>query len=87
MTVYVTADWSRVVPEGSPEAAFGVQPKDLRRLGLEPDPSVEQAEPEVLTTANTAEPEPSSKQDGPPEDKAAPKPEDKAARRPSRKET
>jgi hypothetical protein len=33
-SLYVTADWSRFVEEGSPEAAFGVAPVDIDRLGL-----------------------------------------------------
>lgn len=31
---YVTKDWQRFVPEGDPEAAFGVAPVDIDRLGL-----------------------------------------------------
>ena len=31
---YVTADWSRFVPEGDPEARYGVAPVDIDRLGL-----------------------------------------------------
>lgn len=34
MTVYVTADWSRVVREDDPEAAFGVDESDVEALGL-----------------------------------------------------
>ncbi len=31
---YVTADWSRFVPEGDSEARYGVAPVDIDRLGL-----------------------------------------------------
>jgi hypothetical protein len=75
MTVYVTAD-GRVVPEGDPEAAYGVQEKDLGRLGLaEPEPA---PPPEVLKSANAPE-------DLEPEAKELPKPSDKALRRPRTK--
>ena len=33
-TLYVTADRKRFVPAGDPEAAFGVAPVDIDRLGL-----------------------------------------------------
>lgn len=33
-SLYVTADWQRFVPEGDPEAAFGVSHTDIDRLGL-----------------------------------------------------
>jgi hypothetical protein len=33
-SLYVTADWSRFVDEGSVEARFGVAPVDIDRLGL-----------------------------------------------------
>jgi hypothetical protein len=36
VTLYVTADWSRFVPEGDPEACFGVALVDVDRLGLRP---------------------------------------------------
>lgn len=39
--VYVDETWSRIVPEGSPEARYGVQAKDLARLGLDPGPTEE----------------------------------------------
>lgn len=32
--VYVTADRSRTVPEGSPEAAYRIHLEEARRLGL-----------------------------------------------------
>jgi len=66
-TLYVNADWSAIVPAGSPEAAFGVQPKDAKRLGLlnlpvaegasAPDPTVEEAASVVLTSANEPAPD------------------------------
>ena len=33
-SLYVTADWQRFVPEGDPDAAFGVALSDVDRLGL-----------------------------------------------------
>ena len=33
---HVTADWQRIVREDDPEAAFGVAPVDIDRLGLRP---------------------------------------------------
>jgi hypothetical protein len=32
--LYITADRKRFVPEGDPDAAFGVAPVDVDRLGL-----------------------------------------------------
>lgn len=32
--LYVTADWSRIVPEDSPEAAFFITEEDARARGL-----------------------------------------------------
>ena len=32
--LYVTSDWSRLVPEGSPEAAFFIREEDARKRGL-----------------------------------------------------
>jgi hypothetical protein len=46
MTVYVTADWSRVVREGDPEAAFGVSEADIDRLGLREKVNALEAPPE-----------------------------------------
>jgi len=34
MNLYVTADRQRFVPEGHPDAVFGVAPGDIDRLGL-----------------------------------------------------
>lgn len=84
MTLYVNADWSALVPEGSPEAAFGVQAKDLKRLGLDhlaEGDVPKQAEPEVLHSAN-AEPTPELTADV---EKAVAKPSDKAVRKPANK--
>jgi len=80
MTVYVNADWTAVVPEDSLAAAFGVQAKDLARLGLATD-APEPSAPSVLTSAN----EPEAKEADQPADKAMPKPADKAVRKPLRK--
>jgi hypothetical protein len=86
-TVYVTADWKRIVPEGSPEAAFGVQPKDLRRLGLDESAAagtapVDQAEAApVLSVGGDTAPDADTKAAEPVEDKAAEPVEDKAVRR------
>lgn len=88
-TLYVNADWSAIVPAGSAAAAFGVQPKDAKRLGLDtlavsdgadaPDPAVEQVAPTTMTSANVI-PEPVA-----PEAKEAPAPANKAALKPANK--
>lgn len=98
---YVTADWSTIVPEGDERAAYGVQAKDLKRLGLTPpdgSAAEDTPEPEVLASANllpvepvaeaepAAEPEAEAPVPAPePEAKEAPKPTDKAARKPATK--
>jgi hypothetical protein len=79
-TYYVTADYSRIVPEGSPEAAFGIQPKDLARYGLTPPEDVEQAPAGEVLTMGADEPV-ESKQADAPEDKQAEPVEDKAVRK------
>ena len=62
MGLFVNADWSALVPAGSPEAAFGITPKDAKRRGLLPLEKGETlGEPEILVSANLApvvEPEP-----------------------------
>ena len=69
-SLYVNADWSALVPAGSPEAAFGITPADARRLGLLPAQDGETfAEPETIASANVE-----------PEAKMTPKPADKALR-------
>ena len=95
-TFFVNRDWSAIVPEGSPDAAFGVQAKDLRRLGLADQVAAAElpdAEPEpkvlVMGSAN-AQPEPmppadDTKQAPPPADKQAAKPANKAIRKPGSK--
>ena len=70
MTHYVTADWSRFVREGDPEACFGVAPVDVDRLGLRD--ALERFEAEPKMQPRTA-------------DKMLRRPSDKAARRPARK--
>lgn len=67
--IFVNSDWSAVVPAGSREAAFGVQPRDAKRLGVDklpvrggvelPElPEPETAEAFVLRSASlTEEPE------------------------------
>jgi len=69
MTVYVTADWSRVVPMDDPEAAFGVDESDIDSRGLRP---------QVEALRNPV-PEPV------PEAKEAPTPPNKSASRPATK--
>jgi hypothetical protein len=53
-SLFVNADWSALVPAGSPEAAFGITPKDAMRRGLLPlDPDVDLGEPaKVMVSAN-----------------------------------
>jgi hypothetical protein len=95
-SLYVNADWSALVPAGSPDAAFGIQPKDAKRRGLLPLQSGETlGEPEkLMTTPNVVtvgedgpevvalpEPEPEPE----PKAKEAPKPADKAAKKPATK--
>lgn len=94
-SLYVNADWSALVPAGSPEAAFGITPKDAKRRGLLPlelDETL--GEPEILRSANPVrpepEPEPTTEVAEPepepePEAKEAPKPADKAVRKPRTK--
>ena len=82
---YLNADRSAIVPTGSPEAAFGIQPKDMKRLGYDKLPTAvelgdlpePEGEPRTFTTANLA-PEP-------PEEKEADKPANKAAKKPANK--
>lgn len=78
-TFYVTADWSRLVPEGSPEAAFGIAEVDLARFGLSAD-SATAAEP--TDTTFTQDPEPADEKA---EEKQAARPADKRARKPANK--
>ncbi len=67
---YVTADWSRFVPEGDAEARFGVAPVDVDRLGLR------EALDAFLAPAPPP-PEPATKQAERPADKAMKRPADK----------
>jgi len=59
-SLFVNEDWSALVPAGSPEAAFGITPKDAKRRGLLPLEKGETlGEPEkILTSANLIEPTP-----------------------------
>lgn len=80
MPLYVNADWSALVPEGSPEAAFGITPKDAQRRGLAPlAPGETLDEPETLASANLLST--ATKEAPAPHDKAAKKPADKGAAR------
>lgn len=63
--VWINADRTRVVPEGSPEAAFRLHVADAEALGIEVKPKVE---PEA---------EPKPKQARRPADKMVRKPADK----------
>lgn len=89
MTSYfVTSDRKTLVPEGDPRAAFGVQPKDLKRLGLSDQVGgftpPDAPEPQVMRSANEpepTEPEPDVKEAPPPADKAVKKPATKGAAR------
>ena len=67
-SLYVTADWSRFVEEGSPEAAFGVAHVDIDRLGLR------EAYERFIAPEPVA---PSPKEAAKPADKAARKPRNK----------
>lgn len=95
--IFVNADWSAIVPAGSRDAAFGVQPRDAKRLGVDklpttggvklPDmPEPETAEAFVLRSASlTEEPAPEPEPEPEPEVKEAAKPANKAARKPRNK--
>ena len=90
ISLYVNADWSALVPAGSPQAAFGIAPVDARRLGLLPLETGEQiAPPEIIASANLApDPEPPAEEPEPDEDteaKMAGRPADKAVRKPRNK--
>lgn len=84
---YVTDDWKTLVSEGDPRAAYGVQARDLKRLGLTaPDGDVVEdvPEPQVMASANLLtpdEPEPEAAVEA----KEAPKPADKAVKKPATK--
>ena len=92
--VFLNADRSAIVPAGSVDAAFGVQPKDMKRLGYdklpvqggvelpdlpEPETTVEAFELRSASVLPEAPAEPE------PEAKEAPKPADKAAKKPPTK--
>ena len=87
--LFVNEDWSALVPAGSPEARYGIQPADAKRRGLLPLEAGETlGEPErLLVSANLVEPEPEPEPapDPEPEAKEAPKPADKASRKPATK--
>jgi hypothetical protein len=78
--LYVNADWSALVPAGSPDAAFGITPKDAQRRGL-----VAASEPldelKVLMSANLLP----AQEDHMAEAKEAPKPADKSMTKPKTK--
>lgn len=60
MSLFVNADWSALVPAGSAEAAFGIQPHDARRLGLLP-PEDEPESKELEAPADKQAPRPADK--------------------------
>lgn len=88
-SLFVNADWSALVPAGSPEAAFGIQPADAKRRGLVPlEPGETLGEPEKLfVSANLIEPEPEPEPvaEPEPEAKQAPKAANKATKKPTTK--
>ena len=54
-SLYVNADWSALVPAGSPEAAFGLDVETAKRLGLLPLEDGEAlAKPVTIASANVA---------------------------------
>jgi len=60
-TLYVTADYRRFVPEGDPEAAFGVSASDIDRLHLR-EAYEEFTKPKAIKKAtNKMAPKPSNK--------------------------
>jgi hypothetical protein len=75
--LFVNENWTALVPAGSPEAAFGIQPEDAKRRGLLPlDEGETLEEPKELKSA-----EPEAKEAEKPEDKAAAKPANKSRRK------
>jgi hypothetical protein len=96
MIIYLNADRTAIVPEGSADAAFGVQPKDMKRLGYDklpvqgniklPElPEPETAEDFVLRSASLTE-EPSTEPVTEPEEEdVAEEPEAKQAPKPANK--
>lgn len=85
-SLFVNADWSALVPAGSPDAAFGIQPKDAKRRGLLPlDKGETLGEPEKLIVSANLLPEAEAKEAEPVEDKEAAKPADKSAKKPAKK--
>lgn len=54
-TIFVNSDWSAIVPAGSPDAAFGVQARDAKRLGVDKLPVLGGAELPEIPEAETAE--------------------------------
>lgn len=100
-SLFVNADWSALVPAGSPEAAYGITPKDAKRRGLIPLVAGETlGEPEsILASANllpaidaepTPEPEPEeavseTKEADQPANKEAAPPANKAVAKPANK--
>lgn len=88
MSLYVNADWSALVPAGSPEAAFGITAQDAKRRGLVPlEPDEKLDERTVLRSANLLPPRPEIAPEPVPEPEAkeAPKPADKSMKRPRTK--
>ena len=85
-SLYVNADWSALVPAGSPEAAFGLTVEDAKRRGLLPLADGEHfAVPDLLRSANLIEPPKEPAAEAEPEAKEAEKPADKAAPKPTNK--
>ena len=78
-SLYVNADWSRLVPVSSPEAAFGLTVEEAKRRGLLPAEGETFAPAETIHSANV---EPEAPE---PEEKQAPKSANKAARKPANK--
>ncbi len=88
--VFLNADRSAIVPPGSVDAAFGIQPKDMKRLGYdklplqggvklpdlpEPETTVEAFELRSASIVpEAAEPEAETKEAPEPANKAAKKP-------------
>ena len=75
MTVYLNADRSKVVPEGSPDAAFGVAEADVAALGLT----------DALAKFNVEQAEDYARRNTEPEVKAVAAPANKAVKKPNDK--
>lgn len=79
-SLYVNADWSKLVDVSSPEAAFGLSVEEAKRRGLLPAEGETFAPADTIASANEPTPEVAEE-----ELKQAPAPANKAAKKPANK--